>query len=202
MCPECNLNLIKNYYSKRCGECDIKRKKSLKGDKSPLWDGGRICKKCQKLMERRPKHGICWDCYSADNYKGRPKCLSCGNLMSRYNYTDSYCQKCYRGDRTKRWNPNLESEIRENGRTINPKYYEWRLNVFNRDRFQCQKCGDNKGGNLVAHHIFNFHSHKELRTDINNGITLCEKCHIVFHKIYGNKNNNKKQINEFLNICN
>ena len=32
-----------------------------------------------------------------------------------------------------------------------------------------------------------------------NGITLCEKCHKEFHKTYGYKNNNIKQLKEFLN---
>jgi len=71
------------------------------------------------------------------------------------------------------------------------KYIQWRYNVFTRDKFTCQKCGDNQGGNLEAHHkkpikvIFlenNITIYEEAINcselwDINNGITLCKKCH-------------------------
>lgn len=36
------------------------------------------------------------------------------------------------------------------------------------------------------------------RLDINNGITLTEEIHKKFHKMYGYKNNTKKQFEEFI----
>ena len=79
------------------------------------------------------------------------------------------------------------------------EYRLWREAVFARDNWTCQKCIDNNGRNLNAHHICNFAAYIELRTSIENGITFCEKCRIKFHKIYGVKNNNKEQLDEFLN---
>lgn len=83
-----------------------------------------------------------------------------------------------------------------------PRYNRWRLDVYKRDGFKCVMCGDNKGGNLEADHIVKL-SHivdsllkqyggftDEVREhhliwDINNGRTLCIKCHMKTDT-YGN----------------
>ena len=39
-------------------------------------------------------------------------------------------------------------------------------------------------GNLVSHHLNDYHTHKELRTDVKNGVCLCKKCHKEFHWDY------------------
>jgi hypothetical protein len=62
-----------------------------------------------------------------------------------------------------------------------PEYRQWIKKVFERDDYTCQHCGI-KGGNLNAHHILPFYKYKEKRVDINNGITLCEKCHKEIHR--------------------
>ena len=54
----------------------------------------------------------------------------------------------------------------------------WREAVFARDNWNCQKTGI-KGGKLIPHHILNFAEYPKLRFAIDNGITLCEKCHKV-----------------------
>ena len=73
----------------------------------------------------------------------------------------------------------------------------WRKAVLERDNFKCQKYGVS-GGVLVAHHINSFAEFKELQTSIENGITLCEKAHREFHRLYGYKNNTKEQLEEYL----
>lgn len=77
------------------------------------------------------------------------------------------------------------------------EYQLWRKTCFERDNFTDQKTGIS-GGRLVVHHINNFIDFPELRFDINNGITLSEKSHIEFHKIYGKRNNTRSQLEEFL----
>jgi hypothetical protein len=59
-------------------------------------------------------------------------------------------------------------------------YKLWRLEIFERDLFTC-KCCNKKGGKLRAHHINEYSKYPELRLDINNGITLCNDCHIKVH---------------------
>lgn len=78
------------------------------------------------------------------------------------------------------------------------EYKLWRKSCFERDNFICQKTGIS-GGNLQVHHINNFADFPELRFDIDNGITLSQKAHKEFHKIYGKHNNTYEQLNEFLN---
>ena len=76
------------------------------------------------------------------------------------------------------------------------QYRQWRSDVFTRDDFVCQKCGKRGCGELNAHHIksfFNILQRYEITTfeealkceelwNINNGITLCEKCHKETYK--------------------
>ena len=65
--------------------------------------------------------------------------------------------------------------------------YEWKQAVYKRDNFICQYCGSNE--NLCAHHIVEWDKDETLRFDINNGITLCNKCHRAEH----NKRNKYKK---------
>ena len=58
-------------------------------------------------------------------------------------------------------------------------YKNWRKAVYERDDYTCQKCMV-RGGRLQAHHIHPVRSNKNnlLLFDVNNGITLCEECHL------------------------
>ena len=74
----------------------------------------------------------------------------------------------------------------------------WKESCIKRDNFTCQKTGQ-VGGQLQVHHIFNFADFPQMRTSIENGITLSKEAHALFHKIYGRKNNTRAQLEEFLN---
>ena len=51
---------------------------------------------------------------------------------------------------------------------------QWRMRVLERDGI-CQMCGSAE--NLIVHHIKSFSKHQKLRTEMSNGITLCDGCH-------------------------
>lgn len=62
---------------------------------------------------------------------------------------------------------------------------EWRKEVFKRDNYTCQICG-NRGGKLNADHILPYSLFEELRESLSNGRTLCKDCHKKTNT-YGNK---------------
>jgi len=72
------------------------------------------------------------------------------------------------------------------------KYKKWRKAVFLRDNYTCQECGTKNGNGksvyLEPHHIKGWAKYFELRYDINNGITLCQKCHRKKHSKIGGSN--------------
>lgn len=79
-------------------------------------------------------------------------------------------------------------------------YKTWRAEVFDRDDYTCQKCKV-RGGRLEAHHIHDFSSYEDARTDVNNGVTLCKEHHKEFHSIFGNQySNNAYQLIGYLTI--
>lgn len=84
------------------------------------------------------------------------------------------------------------------------KYKDWRKKVYERDEYTCKKCNNKNSGGLECHHIITqqeITKIKNLKTfddfmncsllwDIDNGITLCKKCHREI-------NGNEKEFEEF-----
>lgn len=58
-----------------------------------------------------------------------------------------------------------------------PVYKDWRIKVYKRDDFRCQMPGCKSKNRLNAHHIQKWANASILRFDVQNGITLCYKCH-------------------------
>jgi hypothetical protein len=106
----------------------------------------------------------------------------------------------HKGDKSWNWKGGITPENRRIRHSID--FDLWRVSVFARDNWTCQKCrgrnGNGKEIYLHPHHIKNFSQYPELRFAIDNGITLCKPCHIEFHHRFGRQNNTKEQIEEFL----
>lgn len=146
---------------------------------------------------------------------GRPNCIVCGKQL--VSYKAKHCKSCatkkrmtietrkqiskkMRGKNNPFWKNGISTENHKIRRSVEIRL--WRESVFERDNWTCQKCDrrSKKEDRVIlhSHHIKNFAKYPELRTSIENGITLCKKCHNGFHKKYGVKNNTIKQLKEFL----
>lgn len=121
--------------------------------------------------------------YSSSLYSGASK--SCGCLRIEK----------MSGDNSKFWKGGINNINRVYRTRHKGVFGAWSMKIRKRDKV-CQKCESNE--KLNAHHIFNYDSYPEKALDLDNGITLCEKCHKKFHKLYGKKENNNKQLKEFL----
>jgi 5-methylcytosine-specific restriction endonuclease McrA len=143
----------------------------------------------QRISEAHKK-GSYFECIICDSkFWRRPSDIKKGN--------NKFCsKKCYfkwqKGkkkiiknqiDKSGKNNPNWRGGITPINFKIrnSKKLKEWRLKVFKRDNWTCQECGKRSKKNhylrIEAHHIKPFASFPELRFKIDNGLTLCKKCH-------------------------
>lgn len=188
-----------NHQEYKCSECDqtfLRIPSANRGEET-------FCsKECyiNRLKKSEVKEIVTLNCPICNE----PKTV----WKSKLDYTTRvYCSRdCadigismyYSGKNSPNWNHGLTKEERIRARKYE-EYYNWRVSIFSRDDYSCKKCGDCKGGNLVAHHILNYSEHEHLRTDITNGITLCNECHKTFHDTFGYTKNNREQLSVFLN---
>jgi len=176
------LNPIINLVNKRFGRWVV-----LKMAETP-----------QNLKTKKPYWLCRCDCGNekivcGDNLRNK-KTSSCGcysKEVSRRNLTIT--SKKWKGNSKNhpQWNPNIKDSDRILRRTLT-KNDKWIQKVFKRDNFTCQNCKV-RGYQLNAHHLDGYHWCKEKRFWKSNGVTLCNKCHKYFHKVFGKKNNTKEQ---------
>lgn len=169
-------------------------------------DGFRICRECglEKPLEdfgkqERMIYGhdyICKKCkYIYDSNKNKCTCLNCGNEFYAKRKNQHFCNKKCFGE----FHRILSDEERIRNRDY-PEYIKWRKSVYEKDNYTCVCCQKYASGKLNAHHLNSYDWCVEGRTNINNGITLCEECHKKFHKLFGYGNNTKEQYEKFLSL--
>lgn len=216
ICQYCNIHFIpKNAYQKRkfCSKkCSILNSvgrkiklhvNTLKAIELKKQNGiNNPKKKCECGNKKDIKSKNCKFCFKNKILKNYT-CIVCNNKTNKSKIVKTCSKKCnniYLKNKVKgKNNPNWKGGILNENKKIrsSEEYKIWRNNVFIRDNFQCQDC-NKKGGNLHAHHIKSFSKFKELRFDINNGLTLCFDCH---KKLHNNMNIKPKKTNNIILTC-
>ena len=194
---ECRFAKIK------CAECGREHKRN---NKNP--DGGYICDSCHESYiplvicaecgEKHKKHYknsdgeyICRVCYITHKCKE----IIIKN-MQYYNFKNEDNVDLFLSDAKKKYSHSrmyrqLECELLGYG-----NYNEAMNQAMKRDNYTCQITG--KKGNIVAHHLNSYNTHKELACDLDNLITLDSDFHDLYHNICGRGNNTEKQFWEFV----
>ena len=187
---ECSELYSIKHHIKKCEVCGKEFKPKNKKTRF-------CCVKCRTESSKK-KRGIYVCDYCGNNFERLESSVNGKNhIFCSYECKDKANSIFYSGENHPMWDKNKTDEERQNKRLI-PGYLEWREEVYKRDNYTCQCCGDNKGHNLNAHHLNSYNAYKEERINIDNGITLCEKCHNKFHHIYGYGNNTKTQFIDFI----
>lgn len=189
--------------------CDCGETRTVRG--STLTKGISTSCGCGRLRERvGEKYGmltfINYTTQVGSNHSMWKCICQCGNVVvvdgravASGNTKSCGCLRSRRGVENHRYNPNMTDEERLKNR------YElsvgnsriWSQTVFQRDNYTCKICGDNKGGNLNAHHLNGWNAFPEQRFDLDNGVTLCTDCHKEFHSQYGYGDNTREQFDEY-----
>lgn len=134
------------------------RSANWKGENHPRWTGGvreKVCQNCGKAFTLKSNQPI-------TTFRKQRFCSHECGVQGR--------------NTTGNKNPNWRG-----GRAKRPsKQRVWATAVISRDGATCQQCGA-MGVELHAHHIHSFKDHPAKRWDLNNGTTLCFKCHWAEH---------------------
>lgn len=169
---ENSLNNLEHRSDCRCARCVPKI-----GKDSPSWKGGYPILTCQ----------ICGKEFEDKTYGRKQKTCSieCRTELARRNPNSGHFKKKLSTLLMEMPRPQLMKAIREC-----KEYRHWRIEVYKRDQYTCQKCGY-KNKKIDADHIIPFsylidkHLIKNIAEavackelwDINNGRTLCRDCH-------------------------
>jgi len=167
------------------------------------------CHQCQKPFEVVPARKktakfcsyACRGAWRRDNWKGentsnwdsnairRKPCAYCGeefesgkrrpSVFAKVQFCSFECQMAGQYRRTGSDHPGWKGGARRKTNRRGP-HASWVRKVLSRDKATCQRCGVN-GVEMHAHHIKSYAEHPELRFDVDNGVTLCFRCHWEEH---------------------
>lgn len=104
-----------------------------------------------------------------------------GQFVKGYKQTKEEVEKRIskiRGEKHGNWKGGVTEENMKIRQSL--EYVIWRNDVWRRDNWTCRVC-EHKGKGIIAHHLKLFSEFPELRFSVENGITLCRKCHLEVH---------------------
>ena len=141
-----------------------------------------ICKECGKLFPARPwsvkyrgKKYCSKKCYSKNQQS--PMLGKKHTKKTRLKLSLAHVGKV--GELASNWKGGIWriGKKSDNDRLERMRFRETiQLQVFQRDNYTCQMCGQ-RGGDLQVDHIQSWKDYVDLRFDINNCRTLCSRCH-------------------------
>lgn len=164
--------------------------------------GGRLCAKCSQSV----RYGIEYvrECFEErgctlleDTYKncktkmryiaqcGHESTITFDELLNS-DHAALRCRNCHKHK--------YHEVIEDRNRTA---YKRWREAIYERDGYACRVCGRSTAG-LNAHHLYSYDDYPDKRFDLDNGITLCPRCHIRFHNWCGSQGCTAELFNEWL----
>jgi|SRR3990167_2599078 len=173
--------------------------KGKTGNESTNWKGGKPSCFCGKVLSLRrysvcANHKIITDITRKNMSKaqeGRKQTKKQIDRLKEVNTGNTYSKGIVRSDDFKkrvsealkgsnsyRWISDRSKVISRHKDVLSrPQYNEWRKNIFSRDNWKCKISNNDCKGQLEAHHILSWRDYKELRYEVNNGITLCQFHH-------------------------
>lgn len=170
------LSKIKKTCSKKCGYALVSNKSRTRRTKQ--------CSTCSVTFISKPstKGRFCsTQCYwNSKTRRTQYRCVDCKEQVSPVKSV-SRCLECLGKHRTgiNHWNWRIDrTSLRTNDKKhLDAKYLLWAKAVKNRDGWKCQSSNSTCSGRLEAHHIFRWADYRDLRYELNNGITLCHAHH-------------------------
>lgn len=190
-------SFVQQLKIKRCKVCGtaIRNKSTWCKKHSPKRHDGEF-NKC--LCGKKTRNKYCsWKCYLKYHNRRKDKtkyieveCLNCNKKFKTYkirkrkfccrqcNYDYRVINKLIAKEKHPNWNPNKNPKV-----NMTEEWGNWRTQVYERDKYTCQICGQ-ISGELHPHHIKPKCCFLELMYVVSNGITLCKECHMFLHKLF------------------
>jgi 5-methylcytosine-specific restriction endonuclease McrA len=139
---------------------------------------------------------------------------SCGNTtyVPSYNLKSGNTKSCgcgrkdtfssWLGSKHPLFNPNITNEEREkrfeHRATVDKRWRDIAALCKQRDQFTCAYCRGTSGLTLVSHHLNGWKERPDLRYEPSNVVTLCQKCHLSYHKKFGFVGSTPEKFAEFM----
>lgn len=153
---------------------EIAKAKCSASQKARWANGAYSNRKSKIVLKKKSPEERKWLSFNC-NYCGKQTYRYKGNAKGKYIYCSRICMgKSKSGKNHINWQGGKSriSDILRNSK----EWRDWRKSVFERDNYTCIMCG-NYGCRLEPHHIKPKSKFIELVFNINNGATLCYKCH-------------------------